>query len=1637
MSRSVSGWFASLVVALLVVSGCTEPVPDQLASDLDFLAATPTFSNYADEIADWQLSTADAVRLFGAEAVCVPGSDPCQATAVATAWIDDVNQTLVHGHSEGIALATLAFHQKRVALADFGVESVAGLSLADPKVRHEVAYWAATQKIPAAVGADRSFQAKDVMPFLAKALKPGAPEAWRLAVAMKEGGAFRAGHALVPFAYFKGKLEGQYVLRVFDSNWPGREQRLYIDTRLNSWSYEGAPEGAAPRTYRGDAENGNLLYFSPVSAHVGPFEAPFASGARALVVAASGSGVTLRDEGGAEVGLGADGVVVETGGAVRPAFAQSRCVLCPAPAEIINYTLSPDAGMTGAQTISLSNFGNASADGGTVNITGAGVSATLTGVRTETTGALVTVGSQSLTYSSSESDTPTTLTVTVAGANGTSTTVTVALSSSPLGEVKIDASDPSNVTVTTRNQQGETITGTVTVTTTSATGEKKSTSAAIEVAEGKTSAAAVNATMGTSTVNPAPGTACDNRRLDTQLADGGTMGAETDVDCGGLCPKCGESKACRVAADCTSSVCSFGRCQRPTCFDQTRNGNETDVDCGGDCFGTCRAGQLCRAGFDCNGGTFGSVCAAEGDGGVSRCQAMARRSLTVTGLGAGAQYNLNGTTIDGRPFDEWRVTGSGAVPFTAYRYQFKLGALQPAPYQGNFTCTLQNPTNDPALLAQGGFGDGGQPALSCARTASTIVVNAKGCYAMSVPVTVRLDGAERSMSVPLNGFAGGYTDPRGAGSLEAGVFRTTGSVSGLSSRGSITFDEWMGTSRRQTCPTLSSAFTSSQNQSVFQVDYDCDCATGDFRGPTTSGDPCANATVISGTFIDGREVRLERDTSTVSQNDFVFTSDAGCGGNVDPAKSGSDHVYRVVVPPGLDFVASLVPVSTPRWQGSLSLITDAAQCGTNGATARTTGTTGAQCASTSKVSATGVADVRFYNSGTTNRDVYVVVEGLGMGDQGPYVLTMNGVTHPITQANPCAGALTVSSNSRQTGTVGGTNNFIFSSATSGCLQATSPALSPNDTAYQLNVPAQTRLTVELDTGLLDCSVSGHLVRFGFCGTNGAGAAASGTSGLSCVASDLPRSASYGCTRRPLVYDNTTTTAQPVYLVIESTSVLGRPRFGFTARTGPITANKVTTVSGPAFEGNACNSAPRRTWPSARDDLFSTNNNFWVLDSATCSTSTPAATPSGSDAVLQYSLQPAHELVVSAEAIYPFVGAVPFSMHAVLGASACGANGADFLDAGTVGMDCVVSDPPAAGTRTLRYTNATAGTQEVFVVFDAVSRSPDGIRYLINATMAVPDAGVDGGTTDAGVADAGVDAGTPDAGVPDAGVDAGIPDAGPALCSFDSQCPGSNNCYCAGEPGNCNGMGRCVPGRAVISTATTGVTASGSFTVPAGCTQVHVSAWGAGGGEVQGMFGMSNSGGAGGYVSGLLSAAPGDVFTFWVGRGGQNSYGILGDEGTGSYLGTATPGGAVEVGASAGGGGGLTSVRQTGSVSRSFTVPAGGGASANSVAQPAGGTGAGSNTTRAGGDADLGTESGGGGAGENGGLGGSTFQAAGDPGAFGTLPSGLTSAVGATAFPGMPPAAPAQSSTRNYALCPSDTGTGQGGNGCVVVRCTTP
>lgn len=95
------------------------------------------------------------------------------------------------------------------------------------------------------------------------------------------------------------------------------------------------------------------------------------------------------------------------------------------------------------------------------------------------------------------------------------------------------------------------------------------------------------------------GGACVLYRCD----DGIRNGDESDVDCGGSCPKrCEVVQRCRLASDCSSLSCAGGMCAAPTCFDGVKNGSEQLVDCRGSCPIPCRDGAQCTAAQECRSG---------------------------------------------------------------------------------------------------------------------------------------------------------------------------------------------------------------------------------------------------------------------------------------------------------------------------------------------------------------------------------------------------------------------------------------------------------------------------------------------------------------------------------------------------------------------------------------------------------------------------------------------------------------------------------------------------------------------------------------------------------------------------------------------------------------------------------------------------------------------------------------------------------------------------------------------------------------------------------------------------------------------------------------------------------------------------
>lgn len=174
--------------------------PAQVDSGFVFRDEAFVFENYGGSGTGPQLTPKLVARMFGPENVCLNGADgPCELNPVAEGWMNSTNGTLYQGRSEGFAVTSMLFHTGELDPRDFGADTVGELRLfGNRKLQEEIAYWAATQAVPSAVENDVRYEAKDVLPFLAKVLKPDSEKHYRLAIAQRTDTGFARGHAVTP-----------------------------------------------------------------------------------------------------------------------------------------------------------------------------------------------------------------------------------------------------------------------------------------------------------------------------------------------------------------------------------------------------------------------------------------------------------------------------------------------------------------------------------------------------------------------------------------------------------------------------------------------------------------------------------------------------------------------------------------------------------------------------------------------------------------------------------------------------------------------------------------------------------------------------------------------------------------------------------------------------------------------------------------------------------------------------------------------------------------------------------------------------------------------------------------------------------------------------------------------------------------------------------------------------------------------------------------------------------------------------------------------------------------------------------------------------------------------------------------------
>ncbi|MER2598363.1 MAG: hypothetical protein ABTQ73_02460, partial [Caldilineales bacterium] len=233
-----------------------------------------SFENYGDEQPATNLTAAEVYRLFGDTACSRVANGDCTLTPPGQQWMEQINGEMTGGHCEGMAALSLLMFSDQVKESAFGGQNAADLTLNNPALQREIAYWWATQTTAPTFEQVIKGSPSEILQILQNAT---ASESYTIGVYKEDGS---DGHAITPFG-IEDEGDGVYAILVYDNNYPGQTRRVRVNSADDTWSYEAAIN---PQTeselYQGNAET-QTLDLTPTSARLGRQMCPFCDGAEA------------------------------------------------------------------------------------------------------------------------------------------------------------------------------------------------------------------------------------------------------------------------------------------------------------------------------------------------------------------------------------------------------------------------------------------------------------------------------------------------------------------------------------------------------------------------------------------------------------------------------------------------------------------------------------------------------------------------------------------------------------------------------------------------------------------------------------------------------------------------------------------------------------------------------------------------------------------------------------------------------------------------------------------------------------------------------------------------------------------------------------------------------------------------------------------------------------------------------------------------------------------------------------------------------------------------------------------------------------------------------------------------------------
>jgi len=233
-----------------------------------------SFSNWGRSTeADANVTIQTLIDLFGHSAVCVDGpSTECVLRPTTVQKLEEWNNALAGGRCEGLATLSTRFLLKLDDPSTFKPTAtrVADLQRGNQLLDSTIVYWWATQFLTEV--SDRAATSRTKSPLkLVDDLIQGLANGVGYTVGLYFGS---SGHAVTPFAVtHRGD---DFVIHVYDNNFPGVRKEIVVNGNTNSWAYAAAraqPDGSSV-DWTGVI---GTLELTPMSSRKGPFECAFCS----------------------------------------------------------------------------------------------------------------------------------------------------------------------------------------------------------------------------------------------------------------------------------------------------------------------------------------------------------------------------------------------------------------------------------------------------------------------------------------------------------------------------------------------------------------------------------------------------------------------------------------------------------------------------------------------------------------------------------------------------------------------------------------------------------------------------------------------------------------------------------------------------------------------------------------------------------------------------------------------------------------------------------------------------------------------------------------------------------------------------------------------------------------------------------------------------------------------------------------------------------------------------------------------------------------------------------------------------------------------------------------------------------------